>query len=376
MKPKILTASRQAVEATLPESSHGDSKSLLHPDLALSKVIQAPVSNRNLNLTSGDQVRWAEAFKRAVRSGSELMQILGLPPENACSAAEVDFPVFVPWEYISRIQPGRLDDPLLQQVMSVQQEITPVGSGLLDPVEDRAFQISPGLLKKYDGRALMIVSGACAVHCRYCFRRHFPYAEAPSNPSGWRQALQSIASDPSLCEVILSGGDPLSVRDELLSSLVDSLNAISHIKRIRIHTRFPVMIPQRVCQPLLDWVASSRCAIYFVLHFNHAREIDDKVVQALNELRKAGATLLNQSVLLKGVNDSAISQIELCQRLIDLHVLPYYLHQLDEVQGGMHFRVTDDIARQIIAAVRGALPGYAVPRLVREIPGRPSKTPL
>lgn len=320
--------------------------------------------------------QWTVSLKRAIRSGRELLSFLSLPAELACSDSEKDFPVLVPWEYAQRMQPGNPKDPLLLQVLATRAETEPSASGLLDPVGDMESEIVPGLLKKYARRALLITTGACAVHCRYCFRRNFPYQAAPTGPQGWQQAVESIQSDRSIEEVILSGGDPLSVRDASLQWLVASLDAIPHVKRIRLHTRFPVIIPSRVCDELLLWVSEARCAIYFVLHLNHTAEIDANVKHAMQRLRKAGATLLNQSVLLRGINDTPQDQQELCRELIDMQVLPYYLHQLDPVRGGEHFEVSDDVALQIIDKLRCQLPGYAVPQLVREVAGQPHKVPV
>jgi EF-P beta-lysylation protein EpmB len=246
----------------------------------------------------------------------------------------------------------------------------------LDPVGDRSAEVLPGLLRKYHGRALLIASGACAIHCRYCFRRHFPYALAPHSIDQWQPAIDYIAQDDSLDEVILSGGDPLMLVDSSLTWMIRQLDKIPHLRRIRIHSRFPVVIPQRVSPAMLDWIRDSRCAIYFVLHINHVAEIDEFLAQSLSQLRLAGVTLLNQSVLLRGINDTPEAQRELCLRLCDLQVLPYYLHQLDRVQGAMHFQVPDSQATQIVEHLREVLPGYAVPRLVREVAGQAYKVPL
>lgn len=352
------------------------------------------IEKKSMELTSNSLPTWSESLRVAIRSGRQLLQLLNLPSELSCPEAEADFPVFVPREYLRRMQPGNAKDPLLLQVLGSHLEVQhgregamdpvgdkdPVGdnepSGDKDPVGDLASELIPGLLKKYSGRALLITSGACAVHCRYCFRRHFPYHQSPVGPTGWQDAIGAIAADESLSEVILSGGDPLSVRDSSLQWLVRSIDAAPHVQRIRIHTRFPVMIPQRVCRSLLRWVTEARCAIYFVMHFNHAAEVDDAVRRAMNRLRKCGASLLNQSVLLRGVNDSSEAQYDLCRSLIDMQVLPYYLHQLDPVQGGMHFEVSDSQALEIIDQLRRQLPGYGVPQLVREIAGQPHKLPV
>ncbi|MCA9134127.1 MAG: EF-P beta-lysylation protein EpmB, partial [Planctomycetales bacterium] len=319
---------------------------------------------------------WPEALKGAIRSGAELCRQLQLPPELASDEAESDFPVFAPLEYVRRMKLGDAQDPLLRQVLGVPQETSDPLSGQRDAVGDLAAVRAPGLLHKYDRRVLMITSGVCAVHCRYCFRRHFPYQTAPKGRAGWQQSLEIIAADPSIDEVILSGGDPLTLADEPLRSLVADIQDIPTIRRIRLHTLVPVVIPQRVCEPLLAWVRQSRLPIYFVLHFNHANEIDAAVAKAVDQLRRAGATLLNQAVLLRGVNDSVAAQSELCLRLVDLQILPYYLHQLDRVQGALHFEVSDERALAIAQALPAHLPGYAVPKLVRETAGEPSKTLL
>lgn len=318
---------------------------------------------------------WSASLKKAIRSSNQLLEILGLPRDSASQLADKEFPVLAPREYVRRMRAGDPDDPLLKQVLGIHSEVTGQ-DGLLDPVGDQAVQLIPGLLQKYRHRALLIVSGACAVHCRYCFRRHFPYQLAPKGLSGWQPALKRIAQDPSIEEVILSGGDPLSVRDEILAELMDWLNQIQHIRRIRIHTRFPVVIPGRICDRLIEWVSGSRCAVYFVLHFNHAAEIDSAIAEKTRRLRYAGATLLNQSVLLQGINDSLEAQRDLCKALIDLQILPYYLHQLDRVKGALHFEVSDDRAKAILDGLRRELPGYAIPQLVREIAGQPHKVPL
>jgi EF-P beta-lysylation protein EpmB len=343
-------------------------------------------------------VTWQQAMKRAVRSGRQLCELLQLPPAELVSlAAEQDFPVFAPRELIARMRVGDPGDPILRQVLGVPEELSAAPATIdvsqpstadevasrraahapmLDPVGDLQAQRGPGLLQKYDGRALLITSGACAVHCRYCFRRHFPYDAAQPGKVGWARSLDILRADDSLDEVILSGGDPLTVTDDSLRWLIAELNAIPHIRRIRIHTRVPVVIPQRICASLLEWVESSRAAIYFVLHFNHPNEIDPQVEQSIKLLRQSGCTLLNQAVLLRHVNDSAAVQRELCQALVNMQVLPYYLHQLDLVQGAMHFEVDDLTAQSIIDELRATLPGYAVPKLVREIAGERSKTPV
>ncbi len=327
--------------------------------------------------TSTPPVRWQESMRTAIRSSRELLRLLKLPESAFSEAAEADFPVFVPREFAAKMSCEALD-PLLRQVLASPEEGSQEWNegGLNDPVGDTAATRNPGLLQKYAARALLITSGACAVHCRYCFRRHYPYQSAPKGPSGWQTSLDTLREDPSVEEVILSGGDPLTVTDGQLQWLVDKLNQIEHIRRIRIHTRVPVVIPQRICDELLDWVRSSQAAVYFVLHVNHPQEIDASFADAMRQLRTAGATLLNQAVLLRDINDSADVQLELCRQLVNMQVLPYYLHHLDRVAGALHFEASVESGHAIIEHLRNNLPGYAVPKFVREEAGQPSKTPL
>lgn len=327
---------------------------------------------------------WQQSLKAAFRSNLKLLKYLELDePANMPGLehqySEQQFSVLVPREYAARMVKGDPNDPLLLQVLASGLESkaeSTLEHGMLDPVGDGPAEVLPGLLQKYKRRALLITSGACAVHCRYCFRRHFPYNTAPVGLDGWQPALEHIQQDRSIDEVILSGGDPLTVTDQVLAKLIEKLNSIEHLKRIRLHTRLPVVIPQRVCAELMKWVKSSRCAVYFVLHFNHAREFDSQVELALRQLRLSGASLLNQSVMLRGVNDSFEVMQELCIKLVEHHVLPYYVHQLDLVQGALHFQVDDSQARTIFHRLRANLPGFAVPRLVREVAGESSKSPL
>ncbi len=317
---------------------------------------------------------WQSAMKRAIRSGRELCRIHGVSPDDACSGAEEDFPVFVPLEYLSRMEKGNALDPLFRQVLAAKQETRP--GGLQDPVGDHKAIRKPGLLHKYAGRVLLITTGVCGVHCRYCFRRNFPYEMAPRGKEQLSGVIREIAGDESITEVILSGGDPLTLVDETLEWLCAEIASIPHVRRLRFHTRMPTVIPQRVCDSLIDWVERLAKPAYFVLHFNHANEFDDRVAAALKNLRHAGASLLNQAVLLRGVNDELQTQVELCEALLDNAVIPYYLHQLDPVQGALHFSVSDRDARRIHRQLRERLPGYAVPRYVAERAGEKSKTPI
>lgn len=319
--------------------------------------------------------KWQDSLKSALRSSRQLLDAVGITTEFASSASEREFPVFAPLEYVSRMRCNDPSDPLLLQVLASAVE-TSDAVGVVDPVGDGFAELIPGLLRKYQRRVLLITSGACAIHCRYCFRRHYPYQAAPKGLAGWRPALDAIANDSTVDEIILSGGDPLSVTDVVLQELIEELDAIPHLARIRVHTRFPIVIPSRICHSLLKWVRKTRLAVYFVLHINHSAEIDAEVELSLCSLRKAGAVLLNQAVLLAGVNDTFEAQRDLCLHLINKQVLPYYLHQLDRVRGALHFEVSDDKALKIISDLRRNLPGYAVPQLVREIAGRPHKMPV
>ncbi|RMF41075.1 MAG: EF-P beta-lysylation protein EpmB [Planctomycetota bacterium] len=340
--------------------------------LELDEILIAAIDSVEASLTADRD--WQQSLREAVRSGRQLCRLLGIDPQIAGTAAEGDFPVFAPREFIARMEPGNPSDPLLLQVLATAPESHP--GGVDDPVGDMRSLAAPGMLQKYAGRALVIASGACAIHCRYCFRRHFPYQSSPPTPTVWQGWLQQLRRDPSIEEVILSGGDPLSLVDSQLSKLVATLRAIPSVHRLRIHTRFPVVIPARVTDSLLAALRTWERGLFVVLHVNHANEIDAEVEWAVQRLRRAGAVLLNQAVLLRGVNDSAEVQVELCRRLVNLQVIPYYLHQLDPVRGAMHFQVDDATARRILVELRQRLPGYAVPELVREIPGAPSKTPL
>jgi L-lysine 2,3-aminomutase len=321
---------------------------------------------------------WHEALKDAVRDPDELCRLLGLPTAMAARAhtAARQFSVFAPHGFIARMRPGDPDDPLLRQVLPLSDELVEVHGFVADPVGDTDAIRQPGLLQKYAGRALLVTTGRCAVHCRYCFRRYFPYSESPRSLDDWQLALDEIAHDTTIHEVILSGGDPLTIVDHTLAELIDQLAAIRHVRRLRIHTRLPIMIPQRVTDGLIDALRQTRLTPIVVVHSNHANELDSNVADALATLADTGIVLLNQAVLLAGVNDSVEAQFALCERLIDLRVMPYYLHQLDPVAGAAHFEVPIAVGRQIIAELRSRLPGYAVPRYVQEVRGAKNKVAL
>ena len=323
-------------------------------------------------------ISWREELRRALRTSSQLLAAVGLAAEDLAhsEAAAEQFPVFAPWPFVRRMCYGDAADPLLRQVLPVSDELRPAIGFSNDPVGDDAGRLMPGLLQKYRGRALLITTGACAIHCRYCFRRHFPYSEAPKSPDDWQPAIDRIAADPSIDEVILSGGDPLTLVDDHLAELAGRLAHIKHLRRLRVHTRLPIMIPQRVTADLIDWLRGTRLTPIFVIHANHANEIDEEVADALSRLSDAGIPLLNQSVLLRGVNDSRQALIDLSRRLVDLRVMPYYLHQLDKVAGAAHFEVPIERGMQLVDHLRRALPGYAVPRYVQEVAGEKHKRVL
>lgn len=319
---------------------------------------------------------WRQAWRDAVRDPRELLGILGLESLVGNLSSTAQFPLRVPRGFIKRMRHGDASDPLLRQVLPLDDEDRIVPGFELDAVGDSEARRGGGVIHKYQGRALLIATGSCAVHCRYCFRRHYPYAEDTAAAAGWREAVALIAGDPTLHEVILSGGDPLSLADHKLAELTDALRAIPHIRRLRIHTRLPVVLPERVDAGLLDWLRDLPWPVTVVLHANHANEFDASVDAALARLRSAGVTLLNQAVLLRGINDSVDALAELCERGFQAGVLPYYLHQLDRVEGAAHFEIDDSQALAFHAALAARLPGYLLPRLVREVAGAPGKTPL
>ena len=286
---------------------------------------------------------------------------------------------YSPWwrrGFIAQMRMGDPNDPLLRQVLPHADEEVPVAGFVDDPVAEHRLARAPGLLVKYPGRALLITTPVCAVHCRYCFRRHFPYEETPRSLEAWRPALDALAQDPSIREVILSGGDPLTVVDERLSWLACQLAAIGHLLRLRVHTRLPIVLPERINGELLRWLTGTRLTPIVVVHINHANEIDSSCEAALGRLLDAGVPVLNQAVLLRGINDDVESLVALCERLVNLRVMPYYLHQLDRVAGAAHFEVPESTGRRLIAELQQRLPGYAVPRYVHEIAGELGKTPL
>lgn len=322
--------------------------------------------------------RWQQAWREAVRDPRELLALLGLREAalGVSEAAAAQFPLRVPRGFVARMRHGDPHDPLLRQVLPLDDEMRPVPGFGVDAVGDGAAKAGQGVIHKYEGRALLVATGSCAVHCRYCFRRHFPYADETAAAGGWASALDAIRADPSIEEVLLSGGDPLSLATSKLAELTDALRAIPHVRRLRIHTRLPIVLPERVDTELCQWLQALPWPVVVVVHANHANEFDASVDTAMHALRDAGALLLNQAVLLEGVNDSVDALAALSERGLAAGVLPYYLHQLDRVAGAAHFEIDDATALALHAALVARQSGYLVPRLVREVAGDTSKRAL
>ena len=321
---------------------------------------------------------WQQQLANLVRDPKELFRLLDLNLDKlpAALAANKDFALRVPRPYLNRIEPRNWQDPLLLQVLPLGEELAPQPGFSHDPLAEKDSNPIPGLIHKYAGRVLMVVAGSCAINCRYCFRRHFPYQENKASRQDWQTALNYIAERPDIHEVIFSGGDPLVASDKMLASLVSQISDIPHVHTLRIHSRLPIVLPQRITDSCLAWMTESRLQPVMVVHCNHANEIDGEVAMALQTLKAAGVTLLNQSVLLAGVNNEAKALIELSHALFRVGVLPYYLHSLDKVQGAAHFQVPESEGLDLIAQLRNRLPGYLVPKFVKECPHELSKVPI
>ena len=322
---------------------------------------------------------WREQLRAAVRDPDALIDRLALPDDLRAAArrAAGAFGLVAPEAFVDRMRRGDPADPLLAQVLPVAEELAAPHEGFVsDPCGDGQAVRAPGLLQKYGGRALLIVAGVCAVACRYCFRREFPYQDSPAGLAQWQPALDELRSNPEVEEVLLSGGDPLMRPDRWLQELVEHLEAIPHLRRLRIHTRLPIVIPDRVDDALLGWLSATRLAPTVVVHSNHPNELDDACSAALLRLVKSGVPVLNQTVLLKGVNDDADTLTELSRRLLDARVMPYYLHQLDPVRGAQHWEVPVTRGLELVAELRRRLPGFGVPRYVREVVGAAHKVEL
>ncbi|MGE8234603.1 MAG: EF-P beta-lysylation protein EpmB [Stenotrophomonas sp.] len=322
--------------------------------------------------------RWQAHWRQAVRDPAELLALLGLDDQALGVSAEAlaQFALRVPRSFVARMRHGDPADPLLRQVLPIDEEMRIVPGFSFDAVGDGAAKKATGVIQKYRGRALLVTTGSCAINCRYCFRRHFDYAGENAAKGGWQEAVAVIAADPGIDEVILSGGDPLSLNTSKLAELTEALAAIPHIKRLRIHSRLPVVLPERVDDAFVQWLAGLPWPVAFVLHANHANEFNAQVDAVLARIRGTGAQLLNQAVLLRGVNDDLDALAALSERSFAAGVMPYYLYQLDKVQGAAHFEVSDERALALHAGLMARLSGYLVPKLVREIAGDTSKRPL
>ncbi|MCM2678423.1 EF-P beta-lysylation protein EpmB [Echinimonas agarilytica] len=330
-----------------------------------------------ISTQSTEHPPWQWQLKHAITTPEQLLAALSINPEQLSDQglARRLFPLRVPRAFVEKMVPGDIHDPLFRQVWPDAQEFIDAPGYVADPLQEHG-SATPGLIHKYKSRVLLVVRGGCAINCRYCFRRHFPYAENKPGEHRWQDALSHIANHSEINEVILSGGDPLMANDQQLFNLLNSLEQIPHLKRIRIHSRMPVVIPERLTDALKQRLANARLKTILVLHVNHANEIDDRLSKRLLEWKKAGIWLLNQAVILKGINDSVAAQVDLSEALFDGGIQPYYLHAFDPVSGAAHFDVDDDTARQICQGMLAELPGFLVPKLVREIPDRSSKTPL
>lgn len=333
-----------------------------------------PIITRNL--VSVEQ-NWLKQLANAISDPYQLLeqlQIDATPWETGLKARHL-FPMRVPQSFVDRMEKGNPHDPLLRQVLPLSDEFEVHDGYSQDPLEEQESAV-PGLLHKYQNRALMIVKGGCAVNCRYCFRRHFPYQENKGGKTQWQQTLNYIANQPAINEVILSGGDPLMAKDQELAWLIQHIESIEQITTLRIHTRLPVVIPERITHELVQLLEHTQLNVVLVTHINHANEVNQSLKQGIAKLKKAGVTVLNQGVLLKGVNDSVEAQVALSHALFNAGILPYYLHVLDKVQGAAHFYVSDQQAKAIMQGLIVQVSGYMVPRLTREEGGKKSKTPL
>ena len=319
---------------------------------------------------------WKLQLSEAITEPAQLLEMLDLDAASCevFSSTPQSFSLKVPLAYIKKMQPGDPEDPLLLQVMTQSLELQHVDGFNKNPVGDLQANKTPGLLHKYYGRVLLITTAACAVHCRYCFRRHYPYSELQAGRDQWQEAIDYIENDTSVKEVILSGGDPLVLSDEKLDTLLSRLEAIPHLSRLRIHSRLPVVLPDRITPALINRLSLSRFNIALVIHANHANEITEAESMSLRKLQLAGVHLLNQAVLLKDINHRVEDQLNLSEALYACGVLPYYLHLLDPVQGAAHFDIPLDDALILMKQLQSRLPGFLIPKLVREIAGETSKT--
>ncbi|MBA2656717.1 MAG: EF-P beta-lysylation protein EpmB [Tatlockia sp.] len=321
-----------------------------------------------------DSVTWQKILAQGFKSVNELLEFLALPQELGCLTAEKQFKTRVPRGFAERMQKGNPLDPLLLQVLAQDAELEILENYGLDPLAEAKVNPLQGLIHKYRGRVLLTLTGSCAINCRYCFRRHFPYQANNPGRDGWQPVFDYIRKEPSIIEVILSGGDPLLANDQMLNDFISQLDTLPQLKTLRFHTRIPIVLPERINQSFVDTLKSTKLRKVIVLHCNHAHELTNSVKVACQALVKAGCILLNQTVLLKGINDNSVILAELSEALFNYGILPYYLHVLDKVLGAAHFDLTDESALTIFKELQGLLPGYLVPRLAREEAGKAFKT--
>ena len=321
-------------------------------------------------------IDWQSQYRNSIKSLEELCQAIELQIDQLPFSTDANdqFPLRAPWSYVERIEKSNPSDPLLLQILPHKNEEIKTSGFIKDPVGDLNSIKTPGLLKKYHGRALILTTGQCAIHCRYCFRRHFPYSLNNPRLDRWRSTLNEIKKDCSIKEIILSGGDPLSLSDSEIENLITALEPMSHVKRLRIHTRLPVVIPQRITEHIISMIKTTKLKIIVVLHINHAQEINSELSEQLKRLKSINCTLLNQSVLLRKINDDVNSIVSLSEALFSSGVMPYYLHLLDKVEGAAHFEVSEVTAIELMKKVSAILPGYLVPKLVKEEAGFLSKS--
>ncbi len=317
---------------------------------------------------------WQQQLAEAFSNVDALCRHLRIAPASLPLLPDFkDFPLRVPRGFVDCMEQGNPADPLLRQVLPLRHELAGYPGYSHDPVGDLQAIAENGVIHKYQGRVLLVVTGACAVNCRYCFRRHFPYGELQLSGHRLQPALDYIAAHAEITEVILSGGDPLLLNDEKITMLLRSLSEINHVRRIRIHSRIPVVLPARITDQLLHALRSLPQPVVLVLHANHGNELSVEVANACRRLKQHGVTLLNQSVLLKDINDDGETLRHLSEKLFELGVLPYYLHSLDRTTGVGHFEVTESKAHQLIEYLQRNLPGYLVPKLVKEQAGAAHK---
>jgi len=344
--------------------------------LSLTTSSHATIDDEESSNSTAVTQTWMHYLASAIKNMSDLADYLQLPKTliKEAEAAHHDFRIMAPTPYLDRIKKGNLQDPLLLQILPVIQETYQTAGYVTDPLAEQKYNPQKALVHKYKSRVLVIAAGTCAINCRYCFRRHFPYGDNHLAKDEWQSLIDYIKLHPEINEVILSGGDPLMMKDSQLADRILLLDALPQLKRLRIHTRLPIVIPQRVCDDMLTWINASRLKIIMVFHINHANEIDEAVHHAMQRLSTAKVTLLNQGVILKNVNDNVVAQVDLSERLFEVGILPYYMFTLDPVQGAAHFDISIEQAQSLMGKVAAELPGYLVPKLAKEIHGKTAKT--